>query len=124
MEIIIYSHPDNSQKDVLLKRISHHTHPLPVMVFDFDGLFRLLKSRLSGQYIVVFLISSDDELKRLGSRRSSLFNTHFIIVVPDSDDLLASKAISLQPRYLARMNHTFNDVCAVLNKMINNSVKI
>ena len=57
MEVIIYSHIDNQQKDKLLKEISQVSGQTSVMVVDLEDLFNLMKSKISAQVIIVFLIS-------------------------------------------------------------------
>jgi len=123
MEIIIYAHMDNAQKDALLKKASRVSNLIPVMVFDLKDLFHLMKKKLSRQIIMVFLISSKKELEYLDSNRIYLSNTRHIIILPNDEKTLASKALSLYPRYLAYMNHGFSDVCAVLDKMIQNDAQ-
>lgn len=119
MDIIIYSQPDNPQKDILLKNLSEFIQPVPIMVFDFDGLFYQLRSRISGSAIVLFLISHEKELEQLMADRSGLFNTKCIIVLPKNGDDLAMKGLSLRPRYLGYADSDFSDICLVLEKMIN-----
>lgn len=119
MEIIIYSQPDNPQKDTLLKNLSEFIKPVPIMAFDFEGLFCQLRSKVSGRAIIIFLISHEEELERLMADRSRLFNTKCIIVLPENGDDLAMKGLALQPRYLGYANSDFSDICRVLEKMIN-----
>lgn len=117
MEIILYTHVDNTQKDKLIKKISRFTNLTPVMVFDFKSLLNIIKRRISAQIIIIFLISSHEELDDLIVNKSCLFNTRSIIILPDNREMLSSKALSLHPKYIAHDNHDFCDVCAVLNKM-------
>ena len=123
MEIIIYTHIDNAQKDTLLKKISQVSNMKPVMVFDLKSLFNLMKSKISRQVIIVFLISSAEEFEHLDLNREYLSNTQCIIILPNSEETMVSKALSLYPRYLAYINEGFEDVCAVLNKMIQNNAR-
>ncbi len=123
MEIVIYTDINNLQKDTLAKTISQSTSLIPVMVFDLEGLFNQIRLKFSGYIVIVFLISSAAELEHLDSHRDHLFNTRYIIILPKSEEILMSKALSLYPRYLAQMNHEFKDVCEVLNKMIQNEKK-
>jgi hypothetical protein len=118
MDLMIYSHPDHPRKQDLSQKIAGAVSPAPVMVFDLDGLFRQLRSRVSGRVIVIFLIRSGEELDRLMADRSRLLNTRYIIVLPDHNDDLASRGLALQPRYLGYDTPDFSDVCEVLKKMI------
>ena len=118
MDVIIYSHPDNSKKNKLLKKISEFIHPEPVMILDLDRLFHLLKSKMSGRVIVLFLIRFDQELDRLLDYRSILFNIKLIIILPTNGDVMAAKGLSMKPRYLSYEQPEFWDVCAALKKMV------
>jgi hypothetical protein len=119
METIIYTNPDNAQKDCLLKEVSQ-VIPVPIMVFDFKNLFGILKSKLSGQVLVAFNISDAQELEHLRSNKHYLFNTRYIIILPSREESLISKALSLYPRYLAHTDYRLKDVAAVLKKMNQN----
>ncbi len=123
MEVIIYTDIDAAQKDSLIKKTSRVSDLTPLIVCDFNSLLHLLKSKISGKVIIVFLISSMEELDRLVHYKSDIINTQYIIILPNQEEALTSKALSLYPRYLAHKNHGFEDVCAVLNKMIQNNIR-
>ena len=118
MEVVIYAHPDNKKKEDLLKMIFHKVTSKPVMIFDFERLFDLLRGKISGQLIFVFLISNENEIEVLMAARSSFFNSRTIIILPDNQNDMTQKALSLQPSYIAYINDGFEDVCAVLNKIM------
>ena len=118
MDVVIYTDPDNPEKDILLKQVSPMIPTAPVMVFSIKGLFQLLKYRVSGEIIVVFLISSEDELDTLARDRPNLFNTRHIIILPGHRDTMVSKALALEPRYLEFTTHGYVDIGNVLMKMI------
>lgn len=118
MDVIIYADPDNPEKDVLLKQVSLMIPRAPVMVFSIRGLFTLLKSRVSGEIIVVFLISSEDELDTLARDRPNFFNTRHVIILTGHSDSMVSKALALEPRYLEFTNNGYTDIGNVLLKMI------
>ncbi len=120
MEILIYSRIENSQKDTFLKKISQVCNIMPVMVFEFKALFKLMKLRKRADQLIVFFISSHRELDFLDSNRGYLSNTRYIIILPNDEEAMVSRALSLYPRYLSYSHHNFEDVCAVLNKMTEN----
>jgi len=117
MEVIIYTHIDNAQKDELVKKISQEIEPGPVMVFNFESLFKMLKTRVSGRFVIVFIISCDDELEVLIKKKSHLFNTPFVLVLTENDESMAQKGLSLQPRYLSYPGYDHDNIAKVLNKM-------
>ena len=124
MEVIIYSKNDNPQKDKLIREVSQISNLTYVMTFDFKNLFSLVKSKISNQIVIVFLISSSKELEYLISNREYLFNSRFILILLEEEESSVSKALSLSPRYLAHTGYGFKDVAAVIDKMIRNNDKI
>ena len=124
MEVIIYSQNDNPQKNRLIREVSQIPDLTYAMTFDFKNLFRLVKSKISDQVVIIFLISSSKELEYLISNREYLFNSRFILILLDEEESLISKALSLSPRYLAHTGYGFTDVAAVIDKMIQNNDKI
>ncbi len=117
MKIIIYTQIKNKQKENLLEQISQDTGIVPVMVFDLEGLFTMLKSKVSGEYTIVFQISCQSELDTLIKNRICLFNTRFIIIVPSHDDEMNLKALSLQPKYVGCQDYGYADVSRVLIRL-------
>lgn len=118
MQIILYSHTSNTQKNRLQKVIAQATGQTPDLVFDFDSLFTTIKLKMSEQLILILLISSIEELDFLCSDKVRLFNSPVILILPDEEESSISKGLSLYPRYLAHSSRDFKDVTAVLNKMI------
>ena len=118
MEILVFSNRDNRQKDLLLKEISQIPNLKYRMNFDFDTLFETITFKAS-DVVIVFLISFEDELDFLISTKRRFFNSRFILILPDTDETIVSKGLSLHPRYLAQKDQGFRDVAAVLDKMAN-----
>ncbi|WP_462269869.1 hypothetical protein [Desulfobacter sp.] len=122
MEIIIYTQTENTQKNLLLKQISKIGQPVSVIIFEIEDLFQQLKLKVSGETILVFLISSEEELDALLENKTRLFNIRFIILLSEDHKDWVSKALAMQPRYLGYTANDYTDVGNVLNKMIKKSV--
>ena len=120
MQIIIYTDVNNSQNFILLKEISKIANSTSAVVFDFDSLFNLLKSKISDDVVIAFHISFLKELQYLDLNRVYLSNTRYIIILSNENEELTSIALSLHPRYLTYSNQGFHDVTAVLNKINQN----
>jgi len=121
MEVIIYSNKDHPHKDTLLKKMSWASNLKYVLALDFKSLFRLVKLKVSDQVIIVFLISSVEDLDSLIANKESLFNSKYILILPNEEERLLSKAFLLYPRYLSHTSYGFKDVIQVLEKMIKNN---
>jgi hypothetical protein len=120
METVIYTHADNALKDTLLNEVAQVVQA-PAMVFNFETLFNWLKSKITDQVVIVFYISSAEELKYLHSHKGRLFNTRYIIILSSRSETSISNALALYPRYLAYEDQGFKDVASVLNKMRQNN---
>jgi len=92
-----------------------------VLALDFKSLFRLVKLKISDQVIIVFLISSVEDLDSLIANKERLFNSRYILILPNEEENLFSKAFLLYPRYLSHTSYGFKDVIQVLEKMIKNN---
>lgn len=119
MEVVIYAHPNNGKKEELLKKIFESVTSKSIMIFDFDRLFDVLTGKNSQQLIIVSLISNKNEIGVLAAR-SSPFPPRHIIILPYNRNDLTQKALSLKPSYISYSDCGFDDVCAVLNKIIRN----
>nr|WP_319396647.1 hypothetical protein [uncultured Desulfobacter sp.] len=89
-----------------------------MMVFDIKGLLQQLKLKVSGETILVFLISSEIELDALLENKTRFFNIRFIILLPEGHGHLVSKALALRPRYLGYTPNDYTDIGNVLKKII------
>ena len=123
METIIYTQSENRQSQKLQNEILRTSSVQPVMVNDFEGLFKSLWHRISGEVIIVFLVSSENELDLLISNREKLLNSRYILILPSGADDLISKGLSLYPRYLSSTSDGFMDVAAVVRKLIENNIE-
>jgi hypothetical protein len=122
MEIIVYTQFDNVKKNKLQSEIYNATNLGPIMVFDFKILFKLLKQKISEEVIIVFLISSVDELDFLISNKEKLFHSRFILILLNDEEDLTSKGLSLYPRYID-IRHAFKEVSAILDNMIRKNIQ-
>ncbi len=68
--------------------------------------------------VAVVLADSKDQLSELVSMADILTDVRIIIVLPDKEKETISKGHSLRPRFLTFADSDFNDVAAVLKKMI------
>ena len=123
MEIIIYAQTENSQSKKLQSEIMKTSDIQPIIVFDFKSLFNVLRNHLSGEVIIVFLISFEEELDFLISSKKQLFNSRNILILPNKEKKFISKGLSLYPRYIAHPSHDLKDVSLVLNKMVQNHMQ-
>jgi len=119
MEIIVNMGKKDARGISLLDAISQQIGVKPTETFGLESFCKLMKSRISGQVIAVFLITSSQELEQMIARQSSLGNAKNIIILEKDFHILMPKALSLKPSFITSVNNGFfDDVCAVLRKMI------
>ena len=121
MEIVLYTDIDNSQKENLIKEIYRGAGLSPIMTFDFESLFNFIKLKRRGRVVILFLISSTEELAQLNAFRTHLTRLRFILILTGDAENLIEEGFNLYPRYLAYTNYGFRDVSAVLKQMVHNS---
>ena len=87
-----------------------------------DSLSRGLRQRRNDDDIVILLASSKVELHYLNlvSLRHLLSDMKIIVILPDSNADTVAKGHILKPRFLSYCDGDFQDVAAVLSRMIEN----
>ncbi len=120
MDIVIYSKIENEHLASLQFEIENNLERSPLIVHEFGSLFDKLKEKVSSNLILVFLITTENELDCLSSCRSKMSPLSFILILPHGRSDIASRALQFQPRYLGYADDDFKDICSVLKKMISN----
>ena len=118
MEVVIYNKEGSSGPALLHGMVERVTGRRPVNAYSLDELFGILKSRVSGEMIIIFVIRAESELDALTVRKSKLLDSRIIIVLPEEEGDLTAKALTLHPRYMGYGNGGYADVGAVLSKML------
>ncbi len=118
MEIIAYTQFDKRKKEILGNEIYQSINSRPKMVSNFKQLAKALNQKISGDVLIVFFISSMDELDYLTQNNGLLFNSRFIFILLNGNQEMVSKGLSLYPRYIAHMNRDFKDISAVVKRIV------
>jgi hypothetical protein len=87
-----------------------------------DSLSRGLRQRRNDDDIAILLASSKVELHYLNliSLRNLLSDMKIIVILPDSNTDTVAKGHILRPRFLSYCDGDFQDVAAVLSRMLEN----
>jgi hypothetical protein len=87
-----------------------------------DSLSRGLRQRRNDDDIAILLASSKVELHYLNliSSRNLLSDMKIIVILPDSNTDTVAKGHILRPRFLSYCDGDFQDVAAVLSRMLEN----
>jgi hypothetical protein len=87
-----------------------------------DALSGGLRQPRNDVSVALLLASSKIDLHELISLRDLLWDIKIILILPDSDPETIAKGHILRPRFLSDCDSNFQDVAAVLSRMIKNSV--
>ena len=118
MDVVIYAENIDRKTEALRGLVAGAIQGDPIEIDSLDALFLFLRSKVTGEVIIVFMIYSETELDRLLESKSRLFNTRFIIILLDEGDGMVTKALALHPRFLSFKSRDYTDVGRVLNKMM------
>jgi hypothetical protein len=84
---------------------------------NFNSLSYRLQQPMNGLKIAVLLADSDQDLTDFLSLQDLLSELRILLILPNHDSGMVSKAHALIPRYLAYADGDFDDVNAVLTRM-------
>ena len=85
-----------------------------------DTLSQGLRQPRNDVNVAVLVASNRVELHDLIALRSLLWDIKIILILPDSDPNTVAEGHILRPRFLIDCHSNFQDVAAVLNRMIGN----
>jgi hypothetical protein len=87
---------------------------------DINALSNTLHQPRTGEAISILYTSDSSELPDILSLRELLWEMKLILVLPDNNADTVAKGHSLRPRFLSYSDGNFNDIEAVLKRMIGN----
>ncbi len=84
-----------------------------------ECLIQMFRRPLNKPSIAVVLTTSKSELSDILSIRDFLLDVPIILILPDRNKETIAKGFTLYPRFMSYVDGDFNDVAAVLGKMLN-----
>ncbi len=117
---LIYYTPDDFDPGKRLKEALHAAAPEArfSVCHGVDDLSRLLRRPIVRPDVAVFFPSAREELTAMVAMRELFMNLRIILVLPDDSRDMVSEAFALYPRFLDDSDRGFDDVAAVLKKML------
>ena len=117
MEIILYV-PNSDQYDIR-QRIEALIPEKRLKVYStLEGLSERLHRPVDPETILIIVACSREKLSEVSPLQRVLGDVRTIVVVPDQEPTTVALAHQLRPRFLAYANSDFDDLAAVLQKMI------
>lgn len=83
-----------------------------------EALARRLKRPMGRLVLGVFLVADSRDLSDLLLLREDLRDVRFILILPDTRERTLSRAHALGPRYISYADSDFEDVAAVMKRMM------
>lgn len=119
MKILYYGTKNNGAGKRLQKAIDPVVPMKEIEVYrDIKELGKRLRLSTSDISISVFCAENKIELFELLLIKELLLKLRIILILPDGDKQTITLAHTLYPRFLTYSDSSFEDVTAVLNKMI------
>lgn len=118
MEIIVNMEKKDELGISLLDAIAQQIGVQSTETFGLESFCELMKTKVTCHIIAVLLIDSSKELEQMVAHQFYLGDAKNIIILKKDFHLLMPKALALQPRFITPVNYGFDDVCAVLRKII------
>ena len=126
MTLILFVHQDASLEGEALQKqmIESFGEKTIQMVHTFNALKHILKQPGRDQEVYVLLAESPNRLQELFSLIDLLDRRRIVLVLPDDTEATVSMAHRFYPRFFTYITTAYDDLCAVLYKMINKKTPI
>ncbi len=127
MNLILFVHQDASQQgEALQKKMGAYFGEDTIqMVHTFNALKHILKQPGGNdQKVYILLAESPRRLQELFRLIDLLDGRRIVLVLPDDAKITVSMAHRFYPRFFTYINTSYDDLCAVLNKMTNKKTPI
>jgi len=119
MNTLVYSTPKDEIGDRLRKVIEGVVSEGNIEFYrNIDSLSHRLQQPRNNLSVAVLMAKSREELTNILSIRHLLSDIRIILILPDSESDTISKGHSLFPRFLTYANSDFEEVKAVVSKML------
>jgi hypothetical protein len=122
MNLILFVHQDSLKEGAVLKRIvDQRFKTVEVSIVQTFNAFkaRLKQVSIYDKEIFILLADSKDRLSQLSRLIDLMEDKRILLILPDDSSPVVSMAHQFFPRFFTYVNDTYDDLCAVLTKMIN-----
>ena len=119
MKVIVFFNSENTAKNQLISILEAVTQRKDIEKFtSITDLSKRLKIDTSDVSIILLSISGHRTLNELLTIRNQLIGHRIIIILPDQKNETLSKAHLLYPRFISYNDNNFEDLKAVVEKML------
>ena len=119
MKIFLYAKAGEPSGDKLERSIKMHLPKIEMEIYRrINKLSGRLTEPIANISIAILLMTSQEDLKSILSIQSLFQDIPKILIVPDRKAETIALAHQLRPRFLSDINSDFDEVTAVLKKML------
>ena len=120
--LLFYKSGKNRSQERLLKAIRMVVKREKLEIYrTMNKLMQRLRQPKNDLEIAILFAESDQTIEEIFAIRDYLDGLRIILILPNREADMISKARMLYPRFLDYVDSDFSDVCAVLEKMIANT---
>ena len=117
--ILLYSHPIENTGIYLQSLVETVVLRENIIIArHMDQLVKILRQPLNGVVAAIIFAKNEKELHELVALQDQLQRIPFILILPDQEQKIVTKAHSLRPRYLAYADSDLSDVRDVFKRMV------
>ncbi len=113
--ILFYAATENPVVETLERRLAGYK---VVRCRTLDTMARRLRKPRHGLEVVLFIVSGQEELRRICEFKELVRDLRLVMVLPRLDDEMVAWGHKLAPRFMTCVDDGCEQVCAVLSRML------
>ena len=117
--ILFYAAQSNRVVEALLKELAGCK---VVRCRSFGTMEKRLRKPRNGLEIVLVVVEEIEEIARIGDIQGLIRDLRLVVVLPERDSQMVSSAHKLTPRFIGYADDGFDQIGAVLRKMMDRSL--
>ena len=117
--LLMYSARQSTHREKMEALVRELGPGVRLCLFDSPiGFEGAVASSLYGQVIFLILLENENDQREIQGLRNILDGHNIILILPDTEDAVMIRGMSLYPRYMSYLKDDYRDVYDVLEKMI------
>ncbi len=119
IRLLMYSARQSSHREKIETLVSELGPKIDPCLFDSSaGFAGAVESSLYGQVILLILLENENDHTQIQGLKDILDGHPLILILPDTEEAVMARGMSLYPRYMSYLKDDYQDVYDVLERMI------
>ena len=118
--ILFYAAEDNPVVQTLEQQLASHR---VVRCVSFNTVEKRLRKPRHGMKVALMIVRNSEEMDRIDAVHNLVRDLKLILVLPGHDSAMVARAHKLGPRFIAYADNGYDQVGAVLEKIMGVSIK-